>query len=150
MLCLGDEQDEMNGLSSFASEMLKINEILKRAKSERLLVLIDEPARTTNPVEGMAIVDAIVRHLNAQDSFTLVTTHYSGLKSDCKRLRVKGLRQDLDKEVRITPKNINNFIDYSLVEDVAGDVPQEALRIAEILDFDSEVLASAREFLKKI
>ena len=149
MLCLGDEQDEMNGLSSFASEMLKINEILKRAKSGRLLVLIDEPARTTNPVEGMAIVDAIVNHLNAQDSFTLVTTHYSGLQSDCKRLRVKGLRQDLDKDVRITPKNISNFIDYSLVEDVAGDVPQEALRIAEILDFDSEVLASARELLKK-
>ena len=149
MLCLGDEQDEMNGLSSFASEMLKINEILKRAKSGRLLVLIDEPARTTNPVEGMAIVDAIVRHLNAQDSFTLVTTHYSGLQSNGKRLRVKGLRQDLDKDLRVTPKNINNFIDYSLVEDVAGDVPQEALRIAEILDFDSEVLASARELLKK-
>ena len=149
MLCLGDEQDEMNGLSSFASEMLKINEILKRAKSERLLVLIDEPARTTNPVEGMAIVDAIVQHLNALNSFTLVTTHYSGLKSNCKRLRVKGLRQDLDKEVRITPQNINNYIDYSLVEDVAGDVPQEALRIAEILDFDNEVLAAARKYLGK-
>ena len=92
---------------------------------------------------------AIVQHLNAQNSFTLVTTHYSGLKSDCKRLRVKGLRQDLDKNTHITPKNINNYIDYSLVEDTAGDVPQEALRIAEILDFDSEVLASARKFLGK-
>ena len=149
LFCIGDEQDEMNGLSSFASEMLKINDIIQQTKQSRLLVLIDEPARTTNPYEGMAIVDAIVDYLHRQHSFALLTTHYSGLQSQCKRLRVKGLQQHLDDSQKITPQNINSFIDYSLTEDSTGNVPQEALRIAEILDFDSEVLASAREFLKK-
>lgn len=148
LFCIGDEQDEMNGLSSFASEMLKINNIIQQTKQNRLLVLIDEPARTTNPYEGMAIVDAIVEYLNRQSSFSLLTTHYSGLLSQCKRLRVKGLKQGIDDTQRITPQNINSFIDYTLTEDHSGNVPQEALRIAEILNFDAEVLSNARKALK--
>ena len=128
--------------------MLKINNIIQQTKQNRLLVLIDEPARTTNPYEGMAIVDAIVEYLNRQSSFSLLTTHYSGLLSQCKRLRVKGLKQGIDDTQRITPQNINSFIDYTLTEDHSGNVPQEALRIAEILNFDTEVLSNARKALK--
>ena len=149
VFCIGDEQDEMNGLSSFASEILKINGIIERAKTERLLVLVDEPARTTNPVEGMAIVKAVAVFLSHRNSFSFMTTHYSGLNVDCKKLRVRGLRKDIEDLETVTPQNINSFIDYTLVEDSSENVPREAIRIAEIFGFDRNVLENAKEFLGK-
>lgn len=149
VFCIGDEQDEMNGLSSFASEILKINGIIERIKNEKLLVLIDEPARTTNPVEGMAMVKAVAGFLSRRDSFSFITTHYSGLDVDCRRLRVRGLRDDIETIDGINPQNINRYIDYTLVEDNSENVPHEAMRIAEIFGFDGEVLENAKEFLGK-
>ena len=146
VFCIGDEQNEMNGLSSFASEITRISEILNRSEREHLLVLIDEPARTTNPVEGKALVQALVSIMNSRNSFTLVTTHYSQLGIACRRLRVKGFVEDLvDKP--LTAQNINRYIDYSLVPDDSDEVPHEALRIAEMLSCHPELLTAAREFL---
>lgn len=146
VFCIGDEQNEMNGLSSFASEITRISEILNRSEREHLLVLIDEPARTTNPVEGKALVQALVSIMNSRNSFTLVTTHYSQLGIACRRLRVKGFVEDLvDKP--LTAQNINRYIDYSLVPDDSDEVPHEALRIAEMLSCHPELLSAAREFL---
>lgn len=147
VFCIGDEQNEMNGLSSFASEITRISEILYRSQSEHLLVLIDEPARTTNPVEGKALVQALATIMNTRDSITLITTHYSQLGLSCRRLRVKGFVEELvDKP--LTAQNINRYIDYSLVADNSDEVPREALRIAEMLACHPSLLATARDFLK--
>lgn len=147
VLCIGDEQNEMNGLSSFASEIINISECLKRSASERLMVLIDEPARTTNPIEGKAIVQSIATIMESRDSITLVTTHYSQLGiARCQRLRVKGFTETLS-DIPLTPESINRFIDYSLTPDTSDEVPQEALRIAAILQCDSEMLEKAKGFL---
>ena len=145
---IGDDQDEMNGLSSYASEIIKISNILQRCREEKLLVLIDEPARTTNPVEGKALVQAIAAILEHATSVTLITTHYSGLGVQCRRLRVKGFVEGM-ADVPITPQNINLFIDYSLDEDQNDNVPQEALRIADILGCDREMTTLARENINK-
>ncbi len=145
---IGDDQDEMNGLSSYASEIIKISNILQRCRKEKLLVLIDEPARTTNPVEGKALVQAIAAILEHEASVTLITTHYSGLGVQCRRLRVKGFVEGM-ADVPITPQNINLFIDYSLDEDENDNVPQEALRIADILGCDREMTPLARENINK-
>jgi hypothetical protein len=145
---IGDDQDEMNGLSSYASEIIKISNILQRCRKEKLLVLIDEPARTTNPVEGKALVQAIAAILEHEASVTLITTHYSGLGVQCRRLRVKGFVEGM-ADVPITPQNINLFIDYSLDEDENDNVPQEALRIADILGCDREMTSLARENINK-
>lgn len=142
---IGDEQDEMNGLSSYAAEIIKISNILDTCRSHDMLVLIDEPARTTNPIEGKALVQAIVTILNTMNSITLVTTHYSGLGSMAtRRLRVKGFVEDMS-DVPLTPQNINRFIDYSLTEDTSDDVPHEALRIASILGCDQEMISLAKD-----
>ena len=143
---IGDDQDEMNGLSSYAAEIIKISDILSTCRSREMLVLIDEPARTTNPVEGKALVQAIIKILNTLNSFTLITTHYSQLGVDCRRLRVKGFVEDL-ADLPLNPQNINRFIDYSLTEDQSDNVPHEALRIATILQCDSEMIALAQEKL---
>lgn len=143
---IGDDQDEMNGLSSFASEIIKISSIVEGARTKRLLVLIDEPARTTNPVEGKALVQAIVKILDPRQSLSLITTHYGQLGAECRRLRVKGFVED-KADVPLNPRNINLFIDYSLEEDASDEVPREAIRIAAILGCDAEMLDMARRCL---
>lgn len=58
---IGDDQDELNGLSSYAAEMLRVDEMIRQVRQRsKILVLIDELARTTNPVEGRAIVNGVV------------------------------------------------------------------------------------------
>ncbi len=147
IFCIGDEQNEMNGLSSFASEIIKISEVVQLSASQRLLILIDEPARTTNPVEGKAIVQALSDILISRDSFSLITTHYSQLGVPCRRLRIAGFREDL-ANATLSPENINLFMDYSLVEDNSDTVPQEALRIATLLRCDESLIQKALQHLK--
>jgi DNA mismatch repair ATPase MutS len=146
VFCIGDDQNEMNGLSSFASEITRISDVVYRSQKERLLILIDEPARTTNPVEGKALVQALASIMQTRDSITFITTHYSQLGLQCRRLRVKGFVEDL-VDIPLTAQNINRFIDYSLVPDNSDEVPQEALRIAEMLSCNAELIASARRFM---
>ena len=144
MASIGDEQDELHGLSSFAAEMLRIHRMVSRVKAgERLLVLIDELARTTNPLEGRAIVDAVVEFLTEHKTMALVTTHYSGITAVCRKLRVRGF---VEGQGKVTWKNINEFMDYSLEEDEGGTVPHEALQIAALLGVDRDLLARAERF----
>jgi len=146
VFCIGDEQNEMNGLSSFASEITRISEVVERSRSERLLVLIDEPARTTNPIEGKALVQSLANVMESRQSATLITTHYSQLGLGVRRLRVRGFVESM-ADVALSADTINRFIDYSLVPDSSDEVPQEALRIAEMLCCQSELIEGARRFL---
>ena len=145
---IGDEQNEMNGLSSFASEITRISEVLYRSQKERLLVLIDEPARTTNPIEGKALVQALASIMDSRHSISLITTHYSQLGLQCRRLRVKGFVESM-VNVPLSAQNINSFIDYSLIEDDSDEVPHEALRIAEMLSCHPDLISLARNYLNK-
>jgi hypothetical protein len=52
-------------------------------------------------------------------------------------------------DMPLSAQNINLFIDYSLVPDESDEVPHEALRIAEMLDCDDALIATARDFLAK-
>jgi DNA mismatch repair ATPase MutS len=149
MFSMGDDQSELSGLSSFAAEMMNIDQILLAARSgKKILALVDEPARTTNPSEGRAIVNAIITLLAKSGVRSLVTTHYSNISASCRKLRVKGLLTGQLNE-QITVSNINNYMDYSLLEHDADDVPLEALRIAEILGIDKDLIRQAAMFLKQ-
>jgi DNA mismatch repair ATPase MutS len=146
VFCIGDEQNEMNGLSSYAAEITRISDVIKRSKDEHLLVLIDEPARTTNPIEGKALVQSIATLMEKRQSITMITTHYSQLGIPCRRLRVKGFVDSL-VDMPLSAQNINLFIDYSLVTDTSDEAPHEALRIAEMLECDEELIKTAKGFL---
>ena len=147
LLSVGDDQSEMNGLSSFASEMMSVNQMVELSQShENVLVLVDELARTTNPVEGLAIVNAVADIFYQNNTCSVITTHYSGLNSKFRKLRVKGLDKDLGDQ-RITGKNINSYMDYSLVEDNTGEVPHEALRVASLLGINKEIIDRAQSQL---
>lgn len=146
LISAGDNHDELNGLSSFASEMMIINRMTERLLSgENLLVLIDELARTTNPSEGSAIVSGTLDFLNEHSVRSLITTHYS-INTDCRKLRVKGFIEKSD-EAKIDLQNINNYIDYSLEEEKSNKVPHEALRIAEIIGVSKELTNKFRHYI---
>ena len=146
MTGIGDEQSELSGLSSFAAEMLNIQSIISQARAgSKLLVLIDEPARTTNPHEGIAIANALIDLLESLHIRSLITTHYSGLQTNCRKLRVKGLSFPKDSEP-ITVANINQYMDYSLMEHTNDEVPREALQIAQILGIDPELTRRAKQY----
>ena len=63
-------------------------------------------------------------------------------------MRVKGFIKD-KTDGRLTINNINEFIDYSLIEETQDSVPHEAMRIARILGVDEELLDKAENYLEQ-
>ncbi len=149
-LSIGDGQDASEGLSSFAAEMMVISEILRLAsEGKHLLVLIDEPARTTNPIEGSALMHALLHQLaQAVHTRSIVTTHYDATDVSGRKLRVRGLRPEAS-QVAVNVENINKYIDYSLQPDDGEDPPYEAMRIAELLGVNEGLLIAARKYMKE-
>lgn len=141
---IGDRQSELSGLSSFAVEILTIDKIIQEGRAgKRVLALVDELARTTNPEEGKVLVGNFIRLTTQLGITALVTTHYSGIEASCRRLRVKGLQLKEGQQV-ITTGNISDFMDYALVETDADEVPMEAFTIARLFGVDDELLAKPR------
>lgn len=144
---IGDRQSALNGLSSFAVEVLTIDRIIKTARAgKRVLALVDELARTTNPDEGKQMVNGFVRICRKLSLTAIVTTHYSGLEVDCKRLRVRGLRIP-DGVNSLSVGHISDYMDYSLMETHNDDVPKEAFTIARLLHVDEAFLSECEQGL---
>ncbi|MCL2511804.1 MAG: DNA mismatch repair protein MutS, partial [Bacteroidales bacterium] len=150
LTCMEDQQSALKGLSSFAAEILNINEMLHVAGSGRKpLILIDELAQTTNPVEGSAIVNSVLELLYENKVQSVITTHFSNITTSCKKFRVKGFTGKNIPQ-NINPQQINDFMDYTLIEDTVEQVPMEALRIAKILGVDKVLLEKAISFQVKM
>ena len=133
--CIGDEQSIEKGLSSFAAEMKNIDAVIKASrKNRKILALIDEPARTTNPKEGTALVSSLVKVLEVKNVSLVMTTHYDIEPTDSRRLRVKGFE--------------DGKMNYELIEVKDGEVPHEALNIAESLGIDAVWIEEARRIIK--
>ncbi len=134
MFCIGDDQNAQKGLSSFAAEMLAINGVVKSLRAgDNILALVDEPARTTNPVEGTALVEGLLEVIGRGEGGFVLTTHYNIKNDNVKRYRVKGLK--------------DGVMDYTLVEAESGDVPHEAVSIAQSLGIDAEWIELTRKHL---
>ena len=134
IFCLTTDDQSINkGLSSFAAEMKNIDAVIKSSQQDKkILALIDEPARTTNPTEGTALVSSLVKLLQDRAMSLVIVTHYNIKTYNNKCLRVKGL--------------IDGKMNYELVETHEGEVPHEALNIAETLGIDSQWIEMAKEF----
>ena len=104
------------------------------------LTLVDELARTTNPDEGRRMVNGFIRLSRKLGLTAVVTTHYSGLDVECKRLRVKGLRIPEGTD-SLSIGHIADYMDYTLTETRDDEVPKEAFTIARLLRIDEEFLA---------
>ena len=135
IFCLTTDDQSINkGLSSFAAEMKNIDAVIKSSQqNKKILTLIDEPARTTNPTEGTALVSSLVKLLQDRAMSLVIVTHYNIKTYNNKCLRVKGL--------------IDGKMNYELVETHEGEVPHEALNIAETLGIDSKWIEMAKEII---
>lgn len=140
---IGDKQNENEGLSSFASEILGLDNIIKQVKTQKpYLVLVDELARTTNPVEGVKLLNGFITTVSQGKSLTVVTTHYSNIKAEAKRLRVKGfINRNLQAPISLD--NLSDNIDYSLIPDDSVSVPNEAINLCRLLGIDQDWLHNA-------
>ena len=134
----GDAQDMTAGLSSFAAEMTAIDSAVRASATDGagMVAMIDEPARSTNPIEGTALVESLVALLGRRGAALLLTTHYnvSSGDCDCRRLRVTGI--------------VNGKMNYRLCPAPDGDVPHEALNVAESLNISPEWIGEAKKLLK--
>lgn len=147
IVSMDEKQDALKGLSSFAAEMIRLNEMTEGVNAnKRLLVLIDELARTTNPTEGKAIVSGVLDFLIEHQVRSLITTHYGNIALDCRRLRVKGFTEK-QNTTSITVENINEYMDYSLEETTENEVPHEAIRVAEIIGVNEDIIKRTRNYL---
>ena len=77
---IGDQQSIENDLSTFTSHVANLRQFVETA-TDKSLVLIDELGTGTDPLEGAALGQAVLEELINKKTFTVVTTHHSGLKA---------------------------------------------------------------------
>ena len=158
-ILIGDSQSIERGLSSFGSEMEELKEIMDNAK-DRSLLLIDEIASGTNPVEGLALTKSIVDYLKEQNFISLITTHFETVTDDedIVNMQVTGLANadfnKLNKEIRYANRRerigiIQRYMDYRLREvGRKQEIPKDALNIAKMLGIDNTIIEKAKQYIK--
>ncbi len=158
-ILIGDSQSVERGLSSFGSEMEELKEILDHSE-ERSLLLIDEIASGTNPVEGLALTRSLVDYLKEKPYITLITTHFEAVTEaeGVKNMQVRGLSgadfRKLDSELRYANRKeriniISKYMDYRLYTvEQQGQIPKDALNIAKMLGINKEIIDGAQKYIK--
>ena len=134
MADIGDEQSIEKGLSTFASHMENLVDMVQTADPGSL-VLVDELGSGTDPAEGAALGQAILERLLEAKSTIVVTTHHPELKVFAHHHpRVRNASVEFDTAT-LQPT-------YRLVMDLPGR--SNAFDIAVSLGLDASVVASAR------
>lgn len=152
-----DGQDVTRGLSSFGVEVLEINQILKQAEMGCGLILLDEPARGTNPLEAQAIVKALCRHFKAGDDYFFLATHLPDLPEEGMRhFQIMGLKNLLQDNIKEwsgkEPKDaiaaLERNMDYRIREvSSTAEVPKEAIHVMEFLGTDPDLMREIKQIL---
>ena len=157
-ILIGDSQSIQRGLSSFGSEMEELKEILDQSR-DRSLLLIDEIASGTNPMEGFALTKSLVDYLKKKPYISLITTHYDGVTrgEGVRNMQVRGLADTdfarLERELRYANRRerieiIQKYMDYRLYEaENDEEIPKDALNIAKMLGIHDEIIENARSYI---
>lgn len=158
-ILIGDSQSVERGLSSFGSEMEELKIMLDNSV-ERTLLLIDEIASGTNPVEGLALTKSLVDYLMEKPYISLITTHFETVteKEGVINMQVRGLADAdftlLNREIQYAKRSeriniISKYMDYRLYRvEKQGQVPKDALNIAKMLGISSEIIEGAKKYIK--
>ncbi len=145
----GREADVGGLLSSFAQEVLALKEVLA-LDARRLLLLVDEFARTTTPHEGKALSIALLERLGGRGACALLATHLEGLAAAARvrHFAVRGLRgvpappatDDIGDALELLAQSM----DYRVAEVGAGENPRaDAIALASVLGLDRALVEAA-------
>ena len=99
---VGDDQSIAGGLSTFSAHMGHVRDALEASASDGsdTLVLLDEVAVGTDPEQGAALAEALLRELVERGATQVITTHYERLKllasDDAKRFANAAVGFDFD------------------------------------------------------
>ncbi len=134
---MGDDQSISQSLSTFSAHMTNVGRLLERA-GPGALVLLDEVAVGTDPVQGAALARAIVEALADREAMVLVTTHYAELKElPTRDPRFTNASMGFDLE-QIRPT-------YEMIPNAPGS--SSALSVARKLGLPAELLERAAGLL---
>lgn len=148
----GAAEDTGGLLSSYASEVVRLTELLARPAKHQLL-LLDEFARTTTPHEGGALLVAVLRALKRRGRLAFAATHLEdvAVHADVAHYAVRGLRElparGAQGDLRAALDLLAQQMDYAVVP-VDGkyyDKQSDALALAQLLGLDEDIVADAKE-----
>ncbi len=132
---IGDEQSLDDGQSTFSGHIANILAIFA-AIEPGSLVLLDELAVGTDPVQGAALAQAVLEAFAERETMVLVTTHFESLKVlsyDDERFRNGAVGYDRERRAPT----------YVLTLDVPG--ASSALQTARRLGLDGAIVDRAAE-----
>jgi len=134
---IGDSQSLSDNLSTFSGHMANIADILNQVGG-RDLVLLDEVGTGTSPKEGEAIAFAVISYLIKKHAYTLVSSHFEGLKAYALSHEEITNASMVFDEVHLLPT-------YKLKMGLPGE--SYGLVVAKRFGLPDEVLQSAQSYL---
>ncbi len=136
---IGDEQSIEQTLSTFSWHMGNVVRIVRGATGKSL-VLLDELGTSTDPAEGSALAQAVLRYFLDRGTLTVATTHYSDLKAFAHTTSgLENASLEFDAET-LTPT-------YHLTVGIPGG--SNAMATAARLGIPPEIIDNARSTLSK-
>ena len=135
---IGDHQSLDQALSTFSSHMKRMAEILT-GSTAKSLVLLDEMASGTDPLEGGALGMSFLDHFLETGATVFGTTHHGALKNYAyTRPRVRNAAVEFD--------DASGKPTYKILPDVPG--PSHALETAARVGIPDSLVARARTILE--
>ena len=154
-LCLirGEGEDGREGLSSFGGELMAADAAARAVQGGFCLVLFDEFARGTNPVEAARLQQGALAYFGASGSVCLFVTHYEAVAARAsRRFITRGVRDlDVAEGRRLIAAGadklavLRRFMDYGVEEVTDASLPQKALAVAELLGVEEGLLDAIRQ-----
>jgi DNA mismatch repair protein MutS2 len=136
---IGDEQSIEQNLSTFSSHIGYISKILPEVDQDTLVIL-DELGAGTNPEEGSALAQAILKYLKDKKAKVLTTTHYTAVKNYAySEERVENASVEFDI-LTLQPT-------YKIIIGIPG--VSNALLIAEKLGIPKEIISNSYNLMGK-
>lgn len=134
---IGDNQSLLDNLSTFSSHIVNIERIIEQT-NENSLVIIDELGSGTSPLDGEAIGLGIIDYLLKKNCFSIISSHYEGIKSyalENEKILCASMIFD-EKEIKPT---------YKLLLHVAS--ASFGVEVASRLGLNAEIIKRAQKYI---